>query len=110
REALSRLSRGRIDTDSDTQADKMAGSRASSPLLSLSPERLNEIAEDMLRDIDPEEGGFGAPPKFPHVPNLFFLWQAGQRTGWSDYENAVLLTLRKMSQGGIYDHLGGGFS
>lgn len=100
REALSRLSHSQGDLDSERPLS----------IQSVTPERLNEIARSILSDVDPEEGGFGAPPKFPHVPDLLFLWQAGQRTGARDFENAVLLTLRKMAQGGIYDHLGGGFS
>jgi hypothetical protein len=41
---------------------------------------------------------------------LEFLWRAGQRTSEARYFNAVELTLERICQGGIYDHLGGGFS
>ena len=49
-------------------------------------------------------------PKFPQPMLLEFLWRAGQRTGEARYFNAVELTLERICQGGIYDHLGGGFS
>jgi uncharacterized protein len=38
------------------------------------------------------------------------LWRAGERTGDSRYFDAVDYTLERMSEGGIYDHLGGGFA
>src|SRR5690606_12700343 len=41
---------------------------------------------------------------------LEFLWRAGERTGDARYFEAVELTLERISEGGIYDHLGGGFS
>ena len=41
---------------------------------------------------------------------LEFLWRAGQRTGEERYFAAVEITLERICQGGIYDHLGGGFS
>jgi uncharacterized protein YyaL (SSP411 family) len=38
------------------------------------------------------------------------LWRAFKRTGNPRLRDGVLLTLDRMSQGGIYDHLGGGYS
>jgi uncharacterized protein YyaL (SSP411 family) len=60
--------------------------------------------------IDPVNGGTRGAPKFPQPMLLEFLWRAGQRTGEARYFNAVELTLERIAQGGIYDHLGGGFS
>jgi uncharacterized protein YyaL (SSP411 family) len=59
--------------------------------------------------FDQANGGFGGAPKFPNPADLALLLQ---RAGHGD-ENArymVLLTLTKMAEGGIYDHVGGGFS
>ena len=55
-------------------------------------------------------GGIRGAPKFPQCMLLEFLWRAGQRTGEQRYFAAVELTLERICQGGIYDHLGGGFS
>ena len=41
---------------------------------------------------------------------LEFLWRAGQRTSEQRYFALVELSLERMCEGGIYDHLGGGFS
>jgi uncharacterized protein YyaL (SSP411 family) len=60
--------------------------------------------------IDPLHGGLRGAPKFPQAMMLEFLWRAGQRTGTERYFAAVELTLERICQGGIYDHLGGGFS
>jgi len=49
-------------------------------------------------------------PKFPQPMMLEFLWRAGQRLNDKRYFGAVELSLARMCEGGIYDHLGGGFS
>ena len=49
-------------------------------------------------------------PKFPNAPILELLWRAGGRLGKTPYRDLVKLTLTHMSQGGIYDHLGGGYA
>ena len=60
--------------------------------------------------IDPVHGGVRGAPKFPQPMLLEFLWRAGERSGEARYFAAVDLTLERICQGGIYDHLGGGFS
>ncbi|OAN53108.1 thioredoxin domain-containing protein [Magnetospirillum moscoviense] len=75
----------------------------------LSLDLLDRSARAILRMVDTEHGGIGGAPKFPQ-PGLFdFLWRSARRTGDSAMKNAVLLTLDRICQGGIYDHLGGGF-
>lgn len=71
---------------------------------------IDQIAERLAREVDPFNGGIGSAPKFPQVPIFELLWRAWQRTGREPYRAAVLNTLAHMSQGGIYDHLGGGFA
>jgi uncharacterized protein len=71
---------------------------------------LDQAAQKLGGIIDPVNGGTRGTPKFPQPMLLEFLWRAGQRTGEARYFNAVELTLERIAQGGIYDHLGGGFS
>ncbi|MEZ5840345.1 MAG: DUF255 domain-containing protein [Hyphomicrobiales bacterium] len=59
---------------------------------------------------DPVEGGFIGAPKFPQPVMLEFFARAAARTGDMRYAGAVDLALSKMSEGGIYDHIGGGFA
>jgi len=63
----------------------------------------------LLRAADRQHGGFGGAPKFPHPMDLRVLLRGWRRFGSEDALGVVRLTLDKMSQGGIYDHLGGGF-
>ena len=72
--------------------------------------RIETAAESLLRAIDPVHGGLNGAPKFPQ-PSIFkFLWRSHLRTGNADIGRAVTRTLDAMCQGGIYDHLGGGFA
>ncbi len=76
------------------------------------PELLDQIAERLLREIDRVHGGFGQAPKFPSTYIFELLWRAwlrGDRQN-ANFREAVEITLDRMSQGGIYDHLGGGFA
>ncbi len=72
--------------------------------------QLDQSAERLGGLIDPVHGGIRGAPKFPNCMMLEFLWRAGERTGESRYFAAVEITLERICQGGIYDHLGGGFS
>ncbi|QJE74363.1 thioredoxin domain-containing protein [Aerophototrophica crusticola] len=77
---------------------------------SVEPAVLDQVAERLVREVDPFNGGIGDAPKFPQPSIFTLLWQAFKRTGKPPYASAVINTLTRMSQGGIYDHLGGGFA
>ena len=55
-------------------------------------------------------GGLINVQKFPSVPLVEFLWRAYLRTGTQQYLQLVATTLDNMQLGGLFDHLGGGFS
>jgi uncharacterized protein len=76
----------------------------------VSIELTDRIAERLTREIDWTHGGIGDAPKFPQASLLNVLWRGYRRTGTEAMRNAVTLTLDHISQGGIYDHLGGGFA
>jgi uncharacterized protein YyaL (SSP411 family) len=71
---------------------------------------LDRAAGQIAGMIDPVNGGMRGAPKFPQPTMLEFLWRAGQRMNDKRYFGAVELTLNRICEGGIYDHLGGGFS
>ncbi len=71
---------------------------------------LDQAARTLMRNFDPIHGGFGRAPKFPHPMDLRVLLRHHSRTGDDQALHVVRHTLRKMAQGGIYDHLGGGFA
>ncbi|PKQ06541.1 MAG: thioredoxin domain-containing protein [Alphaproteobacteria bacterium HGW-Alphaproteobacteria-12] len=68
------------------------------------------IAEKLTELMDPVHGGVRRAPKFPQVPLLALLWRAHLRTGKAEFAEPVTRALDHMSEGGIYDHLGGGFA
>jgi uncharacterized protein YyaL (SSP411 family) len=76
----------------------------------LSPALVDDAARLAQRQVDPFQGGTQGAPKFPQPSFFRFLWIAFRRTGARPLREAVTLTLERMSQGGIYDHLGGGFA
>jgi uncharacterized protein YyaL (SSP411 family) len=69
-----------------------------------------EAARIFLSAIDFDHGGFKGAPKFPQVPVFAFLWTMAERAGDRRLADAVIITLTNICQGGIYDHLGGGFA
>ena len=71
---------------------------------------LNDVATRILGIMDDEHGGLQGSPKFPNTPFLELLWRAYERTGRERFRNAALHALDGMSEGGIYDHIGGGYS
>jgi hypothetical protein len=72
---------------------------------------LDQIAARLAEECDPVWGGFGQAPKFPS-PYLFeAIWRAWLRDRTrARLFDSVTVTLDRMCQGGIYDHLGGGFA
>ncbi|MGH7122370.1 MAG: thioredoxin domain-containing protein [Acetobacteraceae bacterium] len=73
-------------------------------------QELSEVAASLMAAQDTEQGGFRGAPKFPNAPLMRFLWQDSFRSGRTEQREAVRLLLRRMSMGGIYDHLGGGYA
>jgi uncharacterized protein len=71
---------------------------------------LNNAAQQLSGIIDPVNGGTRGAPKFPQAALFELLWRAGLRTGEARYFGAVDITLHHICEGGIYDHLGGGFA
>ncbi|HEY7369577.1 MAG TPA: thioredoxin domain-containing protein [Thermoanaerobaculia bacterium] len=59
--------------------------------------------------FDPVHGGFGDAPKFPPAMRLDLLTRLAVKTGDAGARGMVETTLAKMSAGGLYDHVGGGF-
>lgn len=71
---------------------------------------ISSLLERWGQKFDPEYGGYKGAPKFMLPNNFRYL----QRHAWSENDTElkgfVSRTLHKMAYGGIYDHIGGGFS
>lgn len=61
-------------------------------------------------NFDKKNGGFGGAPKFPTPHNLIFLMEYGLREEKKEALSMAETTLTQMYRGGIFDHIGGGFS
>src|SRR5450432_364586 len=89
---------------------------------------VDEIVQACLKMFDPENGGFGSAPKFPHPSALDLLMDRYVKGAGEDQRRGAALrtggdarlptdilrevfttTLEKMARGGVYDQLAGGF-
>ena len=76
---------------------------------------LDRVANHIVDAFDSLHGGLKGAPKFPQAAIFEMLWRAGLRTPATDsasnpHLQAITNTLDNICEGGIYDHLGGGFS
>jgi uncharacterized protein YyaL (SSP411 family) len=71
---------------------------------------LDALARQIAGAFDPVHGGLRGAPKFPNAAMYEFLLRAGQRSNDQRFFGLIEHTLERICQGGIYDHLGGGFS
>jgi uncharacterized protein len=71
---------------------------------------LHDIFKSWVEDLDFVQGGTHGAPKFPMPVNLDYLLKYGIQHQNAKALDCLWLTLDKIAMGGIYDHLGGGFS
>ncbi|MFN2456942.1 MAG: thioredoxin domain-containing protein [Chitinophagaceae bacterium] len=83
--------------------------------------KIDEAFRNAMKQADMQWGGFGKAPKFPQSFTIQFLLRyhylvqknsssvLDKEQGYDALDQA-LLSLNKMIQGGLYDHLGGGFA
>src|SRR5215467_3187675 len=90
--------------DAISRAEGFAGKSAA-----LKPEIIDSMVESAVKLFDPEHGGFGSAPKFPHPSAMDLLMGRCAQTGSEQLLNVVTNTLEKMARGGVYDQLAGGF-
>ena len=100
----------KVGKNVEALSDAMARMAKPEPGEGLSRAQVDEVAAGALRMVDPLTGGTAGAPKFPQPVFFRFLWRSAMRTGAPMLKLAVTLTLDEMAQGGIYDHLGGGFA
>ena len=89
---------------------RLAGAARKEGAIVIGAVELDNAARQLGGIIDPVNGGTRGAPKFPQASLFELLWRAGLRTGETRYFAAVDITLHHICEGGIYDHLGGGYS
>ena len=75
---------------------------------------LSKLRERLEATFDRDHGGFGSAPKFPHPATLdrcLRIWRATANSSEPDLDALFMasLTRKRMAEGGLFDHLGGGF-
>lgn len=92
---------------------RLAGPRGSSRKISVDRAFVEELLERSTSDFDPVHGGFGTAPKFPRETLLELILTANRllpNLPGNKRRMAMLgQTLDALADGGIRDHLGGGF-
>lgn len=89
---------------------QLQGSKQLPSPISISESVLEEAVVQFKDDFDDTHGGFGTAPKFPPAMGLSFLLRSHRRSGDPHTLTMVTKTLDMMADGGIYDHIGGGFA
>jgi len=105
-----RVDRQRVARNVDALKDGLVKMAQPQPGEGFTDQTLNTVATAALRLVDPIAGGTEGAPKFPQPLFFRFLWRAYRRTGSTLYRDAVTLTLDSIANGGIYDHLAGGYA
>ena len=110
---IAEIHRGQNDKVADNAAalkEAMAGLARFEGGGGLTMELVDQTAERCADMVDFRLGGTIGAPKFPQPAFFGFLWRAYKRTGNPRFGDGVTTSLDRMCRGGIYDHLGGGFS
>ena len=79
------------------------------PIAHLKPEMIDKLTAGIVANYDSEYGGFGDAPKFPQPELLDFLFAEWRATDDPHLYEIVARTLAEMANGGMYDHVEGGF-
>ena len=93
----------RVDAHYRRGARDAQASALGAPLLVTAGQQLAERA-------DPQHGGLGGKPKFPSSSTHDLLARAGRLPFGERAKAAFTEWAKGMAEGGIYDHLGGGFA
>lgn len=80
------------------------------PVQEISLDRLREMYAKFSRNFDTQMGGMNGAPKFPMPVYWQFALRYYAATGDQSALEQTILTLREMANGGIYDHIAGGFA
>ncbi|MCB9500451.1 MAG: thioredoxin domain-containing protein [Deferribacteres bacterium] len=93
--------------DQITQALQLSESEFAEGTLNV--DLLNSSFNHFQQMYDVNFGGFGHAPKFPRPVIFNFLFRYAEHSDEKQARQMAMVTLRKMAEGGMHDHLGGGF-
>ena len=100
----------KIERNRAALMERLAAAARPAGAVTIGRAELDSAARQLGGLIDPVNGGTRGAPKFPQAALFECLWRGGLRSGEARYFGAVEITLDHICEGGIYDHLGGGFA
>src|SRR5690606_19174670 len=100
----------RIDQNRKALMSRLSGRARPAGRVVIGGAELDSLASHVTDAFDEEHGGLRGAPKFPQAAIFELVWRAGLRRGDARALDTIENTLERICEGGIYDHLGGGFS
>ncbi|MEM8574519.1 MAG: thioredoxin domain-containing protein [Pseudomonadota bacterium] len=100
----------KVQTNADALRSRLEPTKVGGDSVPLNDTTLDNWTRRFLQAVDPQTGGTRGAPKFPQTNFFSLLWRGGLRYDAESLREAVNLTLTHICQGGIYDHVGGGFA
>jgi uncharacterized protein YyaL (SSP411 family) len=100
----------RVAHNAETIVAALGQHEAATDAPRISDASLADLTSRMVTAVDPVHGGLAGAPKFPQWSFFWLLWRGAIRFDNAAARHAVENTLAHICQGGIYDHLGGGFA
>ena len=107
---LFREERHKIDQNRDALMERLESRARPAGKAVVGAKELDQLAMQIVGAFDQQHGGLRGAPKFPNAALYELVWRAGMRTGDERFFKLIEHTLEHICEGGIYDHLGGGFS
>jgi uncharacterized protein len=102
--------RDQVLESADTMANRLGDVfRRELPPGALKPELFDNALDNLERQYDAANGGFGGAPKFPAAMTVDLLLRIHHRNGSEQALDMAHHTLDRMARGGLYDQVGGGF-
>jgi uncharacterized protein YyaL (SSP411 family) len=100
----------KIGQNRDALMERLAERARPAGRLVVGATELDQLARQIGGAFDHVHGGLRGAPKFPNAALYELCWRAGMRSGDERFFKLIGHTLERICEGGIYDHLGGGFA
>ena len=100
----------KIGQNRDSLMERLASQARPAGKVTIGARELDQLAKQIGGAFDHANGGLRGAPKFPNSALYELVWRAGLRGSDKRFFELIEHTLERICEGGIYDHLGGGFS
>ncbi len=104
-----RIDRNGVESRGADVYRRIAATEPSGPRAALDPAEIRSLARRAIANVDQDFGGFRGKTKFPTPIKWRFLLDVYRKWGDEEIGRAIRKTLDAMAEGGLRDHVGGGF-